>query len=117
VPDIQTFEEFYAMVNPGKKPSGVPYEAMRAAVDAQTAVFRTFFMPPKANKEAVNTMRAAVESLWKDQNFIKDYAKAVRSDPVLVSGRDGEAIMAGLAKVKPEVRAFLKDYGNSLIKR
>ena len=87
VPEIQTFEEFYATVNPGKKPSGVPYQAMRAAIDAQTAMFRTFFMPPKANKEAVAIMRAAVESLWKDQNFIRDYAKAVRSDPVLVSGR------------------------------
>ena len=104
-------------MNPGKKPSGVPYEAMRAAIDAQTAMFRTFFMPPKANKEAVAIMRAAIESLWKDQTFIKDYAKAVRSDPVLVSGADGEAIMKGLANVRPDIRTFLKDYGNNLAKR
>lgn len=116
VPDIQTFEEFYAAQKSGK-PSGIPYEAMRAAVDAQTAMFRTFFMPPKANKEAVGIMRAAIISLWKDQNFIRDYSKAVRSNPVLVSGEDGEGIMSGLAKVKPEIRAFLKDYGSSLVKR
>lgn len=117
VPEIQTFEEYFAQVNPGKKPSGVPYDAMRAALDAQTAMFRTFFMPPKANKEAVAVMRAAIESLWKDQNFIKDYAKAVRSDPVLVSGADGEAIMKGLAGVNQETRKFLNDYGNNLTKR
>lgn len=117
VPELPTFEEFHAQVKGGNKPSGIPYEAMRAAVDAQTAVFRTFFMPPKANKEAVTTMRAAIESLWKDQNFIKDYAKAVRSDPVLVSGADGEAIMKGLASVRPEIRTFLQDYGNNLAKR
>jgi hypothetical protein len=117
VPEIHTFEEFYATVNPGKQPSGVPYQAMRAAIDAQTAMFRTFFMPPKANKEAVSVMRAAIESLWKDQAFIKNYAKAVRSDPVLVSGQDGEAIMAGMAKVGPDIRNFLKDYGNNLTKR
>ena len=117
VPEIPTFEEFFASVNGGKKPSGVPYDAMRAALDAQTAMFRTFFMPPKANKEAVATMRAAIESLWKDQNFIKDYAKAVRSDPVLVSGTEGEAIMKGLAGVNQETRNFLKDYGNNLTKR
>jgi len=117
VPEIQTFEEFYASVNSGKKPSGVSYEAMRSAIDAQTAMFRTFFMPPKANKEAVTIMRAAIESLWKDQAFIKDYAKAVRSDPVLVSGADGEAIMKSLASVGPDVRTFLKDYGNNLSKR
>ena len=87
------------------------------SVCAQTAMFRTFFMPPKANKEAVSIMRAAVVSLWKDQAFIKDYAKAVRSDPVLVSGQDGEAIMSNLAKVKPEIRTFLKDFGNNLAKR
>jgi tripartite-type tricarboxylate transporter receptor subunit TctC len=117
VPEIHTFEEFYATVNPGKQPSGVPYQAMRAAIDAQTAMFRTFFMPPKANKEAVSVMRAAIESLWKDQAFIKNYAKAVRSDPVLVSGQEGEAIMAGMAKVGPDIRNFLKDYGNNLTKR
>jgi tripartite-type tricarboxylate transporter receptor subunit TctC len=117
VPEIQTFEEFYASVNPGKKPSGVPYQAMRSAIDAQTAMFRTFFMPPKANKEAVTVMRAAIVSLWSDQNFIKDYAKAVRSDPVLVSGADGEAIMKGLASVGPEIRTFLQEYGNNLAKR
>lgn len=117
LPDLQTFEEFYASVNSGKKPSGIPYEAMRAAIDAQTAMFRTFFMPPKANKEAVATMRAAVIALWKDPEFIKAYSKAVRSDPVLVSGEDGEGIMAGLAKVKPEVRAYLQSYGDKLAKK
>ena len=117
VPEIPTFEEYFATVNPGKKPSGVSYVAMRAALDAQTAMFRTFFMPPKANKEAVATMRAAIQALWKDQNFLKDYAKAVRSDPVLVSGPEGEAIMKGLAEVNQETRDFLKDYGNNLNKR
>ncbi len=117
VPEIPTFEEYFAAVKPGQKPSGVPYDAMRAALDAQTAMFRTFFMPPKANKEAVATMRAAIQSLWKDQNFIKDYAKAVRSDPVLVSGSEGEAIMKGLGGVNQATRDFLKDYGNNLNKR
>jgi tripartite-type tricarboxylate transporter receptor subunit TctC len=117
VPEIQTFEEYFASVKGGKKPSGVAYEAMRAAIDAQTAMFRTFFMPPKANKEAVAIMRAAIVSLWKDQAFIKDYAKAVRSDPVMVTGEDGEAIMKGLAGVKPETRTFLKDFGDGLANR
>ena len=62
-------------------------------------------------------MRAAIESLWKDQAFIKDYAKAVRSDPVLVSGADGETIMKGLAGVSHDIRTFLQNYGNNLAKR
>ncbi len=117
VPELPTFEEFYGMLNGGKKPSGIAYEAMRSAIDAQTAVFRTFFMPPKANKEAVTIMRAAINDLWKNKQFISDYAKVVKSDPVLVSGEDGEQIMTGLAKVKPEIKTFLRDYGNQLVKK
>ena len=117
VPELPTFEEFYGSVNGGKKPTGVAYEAMRSAIDAQTAMFRTFFMPPKANKEAISTMRAAIVALWKDKAFIADYSKAVKSDPVLVSGEDGEVIMSGLAKVKPEIKTFLSDYGTRLVKR
>lgn len=117
VPELPTFEEFFASVKGGQKPSGVAYEALRAAVDAQTAVFRTFFMPPKAPQEAVSTMRAAIVALWKDPQFIRDYSKVVRSDPVLVSGDDGEEIMAGLAKVKPEVKTYLKEFGDRLVKK
>ena len=91
---------------------------MRAAIDAQTAMFRTFFMPPKANKEAISTMRAAIVSPYgRTRRSSRDYSKAVRSDPVLVSGEDGEVIMSGLAKVKPEIKTFLSDYGTSLVKR
>jgi len=117
VPEIATFEEFYASVKGGQKPSGVPYEAMRAAIDSQTAMFRTFFMPPKAPKAHVDTMRAAIAALWKDPQFIADYTKVVRSEPILVSGEDGEVIMKGLANVKPEIKTYLKDFGDRLVKR
>ena len=74
-------------------------------------------MPPKAPQEAVDTMRSALIDLWKNPQFISDYAKAVKSDPVLVKGEDGAAIMAALGKVGPEVKTFLKDYGDNLLKR
>jgi tripartite-type tricarboxylate transporter receptor subunit TctC len=117
VPEMPTFEEFFASVNGGKKPSGIEYETMRTAIDAQTALFRTLFMPPKAPKEAADVLKTAVVELWKDPNFIRDYAKVVKSDPVLVRGEDGEEIMAALGKVRPQIKSFLRDYGNQLAKR
>jgi hypothetical protein len=74
-------------------------------------------MPPKAPKEAADVLKTAMVELWKDPNFIRDYAKVVKSDPVLVRGEDGEEIMAALGKVRPQIKSFLRDYGNQLAKR
>jgi hypothetical protein len=113
VPELPTFEEFYATVK-GGKPSGLEYETLRLIVDAQTAMFRTVFMPPKAPKEAVEIMRTAFVELWKDPRFMNDYAKVVKSEPVLVRGEEGEQIMAGLGRVRPEIKTFLRQYGDQL---
>ena len=109
IPDIMTFEEFYEKVH-GKKPSGLEYETLRLLVDTLTSVFRTVFMPPKTPNEAVRTMRAAFASLRKDKTFLADYGKAVKTEPELVTGDEGEGFMKKLAVVKPEIKEFLRGY-------
>ena len=116
LPDLQTFEEFYATVNGGKKPSGFQYEVLRASSDPLVAMFRTAMMPPKTPDEAVAVMRAAFVDLWKNPQFIRDYANVVKTDPILVSGEDAQDIVAALGKVKPEIKAYLLDYSNRLVK-
>jgi tripartite-type tricarboxylate transporter receptor subunit TctC len=116
LPNLPTFEEFFASVNDGKKPSGFKYEVLRASSDPLVAMFRTALMPPKTTGEAVAVMRAAFVELWKDQNFIRDYAKVVKTDPILVSGEDAQALVAALASIKPEIKMFLVDYSNKLVK-
>jgi tripartite-type tricarboxylate transporter receptor subunit TctC len=108
IKSIPTFEEFYESVK-GKKPSGVAFEGLRAMMDAQTGLFRAMFLPPKAPKEATDTIRAAMIALEKDKGFIETYQKVVRSPPMFVSGEEGQKIMGRLATVKPEVRQFLSD--------
>ena len=115
MPDLPTFEEFYATVNGGKKPSGFQYEVC-APRATRWAMFRTAMMPPKTPNEAVAMMRAAFVDLWKDAAFIRDYANIVKTDPILVSGEDAQDIVAALGKVKPEIKAFLTDYSNRLVK-
>jgi hypothetical protein len=116
LPNLPTFEEFHAAVRGGKQPSGMLYEALRAVADAQLAMFRTAVLPPKSPDVAVATMRSAFVELWQDAQFIRDYGNIVKTTPVLVTGDEGAAILAGLDKVRPEIRDFIRDYANRLVK-
>ena len=116
LPDLPTFEEFYASVNDGKKPSGYLYEVLRASSDQLVAMFRTALMPPKSAPEAVTIMRAAFVDLWKDRDFIRDYANIVKTSPILVTGEEAQDIVGALASIKPEIKTFLLDYSNKLVK-
>jgi 3-deoxy-D-arabino-heptulosonate 7-phosphate (DAHP) synthase class II len=73
-------------------------------------------MPPKTPDEAVSLMRSAFVDLWKDSDFIRDYSNIVKTEPILVRGEEAQEIVADLAKVKPEIKAFLLDYSNRLVK-
>src|SRR5262245_15825907 len=104
---MPTFEEFYASVNGGKKPSGFTYEVLRASSDPLVAMFRTALMPPKTSEEAVKVMRSAFVEMWKSSDFIRDYSKVLKTEPILV---------AALASVKPEIKTFLVDYSTKLVR-
>src|SRR5437016_9840904 len=67
LPNLQTFEEFYAAVRPGKPLTGdFRYQVMRAIADPQLAMFRVTMMPPKSSGEAVAIMRTAFVEMWKN---------------------------------------------------
>jgi hypothetical protein len=40
----------------------------------------------------------------------------VKTDPIMLSGEEAQEIVAALASVKPEIKAFLLDYTNRLVK-
>ena len=115
LPDLPTFEEFHATVH-GRKPSGQLYEVLRASTDPLVAMFRTALLPPRTSAEAVSVMRSAFVELWKDPQFIRDYSNVIKSQPLFVSGNDAQDILAALGKIKPEIKAFLADYVNRLVK-
>jgi tripartite-type tricarboxylate transporter receptor subunit TctC len=103
-------------VNGGKKPSGFLYEVLRASSDSLVAMFRTALMPPKTSSEAVAIMRSAFVEMWKNPDFIRDYSKVLKTEPIFVSGEDAQATVAALASVKPEIKTFLVDYSNKLVR-
>ena len=117
LPDLPTFEEFYASVNDGKKPSGFMYEVLRASSDPLVAMFRTAMMPPKSTPEAVTIMRAAFVELWKDRRLhprLFEYRED-HPDPRHRRPRRRRSSPRS-ARVKPEIKAFLVDYTNKLVK-
>jgi tripartite-type tricarboxylate transporter receptor subunit TctC len=116
VPELPTFEEFYATVHGGKTPSGILYEALRTSSDPLVAMFRTALMPPKTPDEPVGVMRSAFVELWKNRQFVRDYTNIVKTEPILVAGNEGQEIIAALGKVKPEMKSFFVDYSNRLVK-
>jgi tripartite-type tricarboxylate transporter receptor subunit TctC len=79
-------------------------------------MFRTALMPPKTPSEPVALMRSAFVELWKNPEFIRDYANVIKTKPIFVTGEEAQDIVAALAKVKPEIKAFLLDYSNRLVR-
>jgi hypothetical protein len=116
LPNLPTFEEFYASVNGGKMPSGMLYEVMRSVADPLCAMFRAAMMAPKSSSETVGIMRAAFADLAQDKDFVADYGRIVKSMPILRSGDEVQEIVAELGNTKPEIKAFIVDYTNKLTK-
>jgi hypothetical protein len=115
LPNLQTFEEFYAAVRPDKPLAGnFKYQAMRAVSDPQLAMFRVTMMPPKSSGEAVAIMRTAFVEMWKNPQFLADYSKVIKTEPILVTGAEGQEVLSGLANVANEMKEFLVSYANSL---
>jgi hypothetical protein len=116
LPDMQTFEEFYAKMRPDKSLAGnLAYEALRAISDPQLAMFRVAFMPPKASPETVAILRTAFADLWKDEKFLAAYSKVIKTEPILVMGAEGQEVLSDVGKVRPEVTAYLDDYVTKLV--
>ena len=89
---------------------------LRAICDPQLAMFRVALMPPKSSGEAVAIMRAAFVDMWKNPQFLGDYSKVIKTEPILVSGEEAQEIVGALGKIRPEIKAFLVDYSNKLVR-
>ncbi len=111
LPNLQTFEEFYAAVHPGKSLTGqLKYEVLRTVSDPQLTMFRVALMPPKTSDEAAGIMRSAFIEMWKSPQFLADYSRALKTEPVLVTAQKGQEVLAGLGKVRSDIKDFLLKY-------
>lgn len=118
IPDILTFEELYAQVYPGKPlANDIAYQSLRAFSDPQLGLFRAALLPPNASGEPVELLRSAFVQMWRDPKFLASYAKVSITEPILVTGNEGQEILSALGKVRPEIREFLTKYIDQIVKK
>ena len=109
VPELLPFTYYYKEIF-GKLPSGIKYEALKAANMSSTNMTRMFLMPPKAPPQTVAILRKAFDELSRDQDFLQDAIGAMRFQPRLEVGEAGERLFKVASQTSPEVIAFLKKY-------
>jgi tripartite-type tricarboxylate transporter receptor subunit TctC len=109
VPELQPFTHYYKEVF-GKMPSGIKYEALKAANMSSTNMTRMFLLPPKTSTEVVMTLRKAFESLSRDQDFLQEAIGTMRFQPRFEVGEAGERLFQRASQTSPEVVNFLRKY-------
>ncbi len=106
---VAYFEDVYKEAH-GKAPTGAKYDALMMSNDSSSKLARTVMMPPGASAEAVKELRAAFSSLLKDSDFVAEYVKIIKMEPILFSGEDAEKSLAkAINNVPAAVKAVLKE--------
>lgn len=115
LPNLQTFEEFYASIKGRPVPADdIRYRALRTMIDPQLAMFRMALLPPKTPADTTAVMRKAFQELWSDRAFLADYSRVMKTEPILVAGEQGQKILAEIGAVPKPVKDFLVDYSTRL---
>lgn len=109
VPELLPFTHFYKEVF-GKMPSGIKYEALKAANMSSTNMTRMVLMPPKAPPETIAILRKAFDSLSRDQDFLQDAIATMRFQPRFEVGEAGERLFQRASQTSPEIVNFLRKY-------
>jgi hypothetical protein len=109
VPELLPFTYYYKEAF-GKLPSGIKYEALKAANMSSTNMTRMVLMPPKAPPETIAILRKAFDSLSRDQDFLQDAIGAMRFQPRFEVGEAGERLFKVASQTSPEIIAFLRKY-------
>jgi hypothetical protein len=115
LPNMQTFEEFYASVRGNPPPADdIRYRALRIMIDPQLAMFRMVLLPPKTPSDITATMRKAFNEMWTDRAFLADYTRVMKAEPVLIAGDVGQKTLADIGAVPKEIKDFLIDYSTRM---
>jgi len=109
VPELLPFTHYYRQIF-GKSPSGIKYDALKAANMSSTNMTRMIMLPPGAPAEAIAALRQGITGLSKDSDFIAEAQKTMRFHPRFEVGEQGERTFQRAAQISPEIVNFLKKY-------
>ena len=109
VPEVMPFTHYYRQIF-GKSPSGIKYDALKAANMSSTNMTRMIMLPPAAPGEAIAALRQGITGLSKDSDFIAEAQKTMRFHPRFEIGEQGERTFQRAAQISPEIVNFLQKY-------
>ena len=108
-PELSSFTQVYTQIF-GKPPSGIKYEALKAANIASGNMARVALLPPGSPPDAVAALRQAFVGLSKDEEFIADAQKVMKFHPRFEIGEDGERLKQKVLQVSPELVDFMRQF-------
>jgi hypothetical protein len=108
-PELSSFSQVHTQIF-GKPPSGIKYEALKAANIASGNMSRMALMPPGSPPEAVAVLRKAFAALSHDEEFISDAKKVMRFHPRFETGEDGERLRQKVLSAPPELVDFIRQF-------
>lgn len=108
---IKFFEEVYEQAH-GKKPSGPKYQALKVTDNLSAQLARIVAMPPNASREAVEEIRRAFHALQSDKDFLDEYVRVIKMEPVMISGADAQkSLNDSLKTAVSAVKSILREAG------
>jgi tripartite-type tricarboxylate transporter receptor subunit TctC len=108
-PELNSFTEVYSQIF-GKPPSGMKYEALKAANLASQNMNRVALVPPATPPAAVAALRQAFAGLSKDEEFLSEAQKVMKFHPRFETGADGEKLRQKVTQVSNEIVDFVRQY-------
>jgi tripartite-type tricarboxylate transporter receptor subunit TctC len=108
-PELNSFTEVYTQIH-GKAPTGIKYEALKAANMASQNLSRVALLPPGSPPEAVAALRQAFTALSNDEEFISEAKKVMRFHPRFEVGEDGERLKQKVLTASPELIDFIRQF-------
>ena len=108
-PELTSFTQVYTQIF-GKPPSGMKYDALKAANIASGNMARVAIMPPGSPPEAVAALRQAFASLSRDEEFVAEAKKVMKFHPRFETGEEGERLRQKVLQMSPELIDFVRQF-------
>ncbi len=108
-PELNSFTEVYTQIH-GKPPSGIKYEALKAANMASQNMNRVALLSPRTPTAGIAAMRQAFAGLAKDEEFLAEAQKVMKFHPRFEIGEDGERLRAKVLQAPAEIIDFVRQF-------
>jgi tripartite-type tricarboxylate transporter receptor subunit TctC len=108
-PELNSFTQIYTQIF-GRPPSGIKYEALKAANLASQNLNRVALLSPGSPGEAISALRQAFAALSRDEEFIAEAKKVMRFHPRFETGEDGERLRQKVLTAPTEIVDFIRQF-------